>query len=69
MKINVFILLIILAIPLISQETNEKWNVAEPGEPYKEVTITTSEGTWMNLDVSPDGSSIVLFLKCLVIFT
>ena len=59
MKFNVLTLLLILAIPLKSQEDNEKWNVAEPGEPYKEVTITTSEGTWMNLDVSPDGSSIV----------
>ncbi len=59
MKTNILILLIILTFPLNSQENKNKWNVAKPGEPYKEVEITTSEGTWMNLDVSPDGSNIV----------
>ena len=32
-----------------------------PG-PSKKVTITTDEGTWMNLDVSPDGKTIVFDL-------
>jgi hypothetical protein len=59
MKTNILILLIILTFPLNSQENKNKWDVAKPGEPYKEVEITTSEGTWMNLDVSPDGSNIV----------
>lgn len=37
----------------------KKWNVANPGEPSKTVTFTVKEGTWMNLDVSPDGKEIV----------
>lgn len=43
-----------------TQET-PKWDVAKPGETfnYKTQNFTTSEGTWMNLDVSPDGNTIV----------
>lgn len=37
----------------------EKWDVSAPVEPFKNVTIETDEGTWMNLDVSPDGKTIV----------
>ena len=46
---------------LFSQEKDkkEKWDVNTPGEPFNEVTIETDEGTWMNLDVSPDGKTIV----------
>ena len=38
-----------------------KWDVAKPGDSfnYKPHSFTTSEGTWMNLDVSPDGKTIV----------
>ncbi len=35
------------------------WDVnAPPGERLREVRINVSEGTWMNLDVSPDGQTI-----------
>ncbi|MFZ1610077.1 MAG: amidohydrolase family protein [Chitinophagales bacterium] len=44
---------------LSAQTDKEKWDVSKPLEPYKEVTIETDEGTWMNLDVSPDGKTIV----------
>ncbi|HKR04031.1 MAG TPA: amidohydrolase family protein [Bacteroidia bacterium] len=37
----------------------KKWDVAHPPGTYKDVEFTTSEGTWMNLDVSPDGKNIV----------
>jgi imidazolonepropionase-like amidohydrolase/Tol biopolymer transport system component len=40
----------------------QKWNVDNPPGPSKKVTITTNEGTWMNLDVSPDGQNIVFDL-------
>lgn len=38
-----------------------KWSVANPGADFgfKTHTFTTDEGTWMNLDVSPDGQTIV----------
>ena len=41
----------------------QKWNVESPPGPSKKVTITTNEGTWMNLDVSPDGQNIVFDTK------
>ena len=59
MKITLLILLLSLSIHLVGQEKDKKWNVAEPGEPFKEVIIESDEGTWLNLDVSPDGTKIV----------
>jgi imidazolonepropionase-like amidohydrolase/Tol biopolymer transport system component len=52
----------ILSFPSLAQD--EEWEVTDPsimGE-YSEVTVTTDEGTWMNLDVSPDGEHIVFDL-------
>ncbi|MCD8739395.1 amidohydrolase family protein [Mucilaginibacter roseus] len=40
----------------------QKWNVENTSGQSKKVTITTDEGTWMNLDVSPDGKTIVFDL-------
>lgn len=46
-----------------AQDTKDKekpkWDVANPTGTFKELEITTSEGTWMSLDVSPDGKTIV----------
>lgn len=52
------------ACALFSQE-KPKWDVSNPslgGVPYKDVEFTTSEGTWMCLDVSPDGKTLVFDL-------
>ena len=49
----------ILTLPLFSQDKKAKeWDVNEPPGPHNEITFTTNEGTWMNLDVSPDGKTI-----------
>src|SRR5476651_2783938 len=40
----------------------QKWNVETPPGTQKKITITTDEGTWMDLDVSPDGKTIVFDL-------
>jgi imidazolonepropionase-like amidohydrolase/Tol biopolymer transport system component len=46
-----------------SQAQDKKWDVSNPtGEPFKEISFTTTEGTWMDLDVSPDGKTIVFDL-------
>ncbi|RKR82984.1 imidazolonepropionase-like amidohydrolase [Mucilaginibacter gracilis] len=40
-------------------KAQNKWNVETPPGLSKKVTFTTDEGTWMDLDVSPDGKNIV----------
>lgn len=44
-----------------SQEKKDfsKWDVEKYHGPTKTFNLTTDEGTWMNLDVSPDGTTIV----------
>ena len=41
------------------KEKEEKWDVSNPEGPYKEVSFTVNEGTWMNVDFSPDGKEII----------
>jgi imidazolonepropionase-like amidohydrolase/Tol biopolymer transport system component len=47
---------------ILTAQEKPKWNVSEPALPYFEVKIETDEGTWMNLDVSPDGKFIIFDL-------
>ncbi|RMG76995.1 MAG: amidohydrolase, partial [Bacteroidetes bacterium] len=47
------------------QKDDKKWDVNNPpgeGWNWKDVRFSTREGTWMNLDVSPDGKTIVFDL-------
>ncbi|NBB14802.1 amidohydrolase family protein [Caulobacter sp. SLTY] len=39
-----------------------KWDVNAPPGPFKDVPIDTTNGTWMTVDVSPDGKEIVFDL-------
>ena len=48
-------------VPALADD-DERWDVNDPpGEEY-EVEIDTTEGTWIGLDVSPDGERIVFDL-------
>src|SRR5690606_22482189 len=47
---------------LIAQAEKEKekpWDVNNPPGNFKEFQFKVDEGTWMNLDLSPDGKTIV----------
>ena len=44
------------------EEDSEKWDVAAPPYDTRDVAIDVDEGTWMSLDVSPDGDTIAFDL-------
>jgi len=44
------------------EKKEEKWDVNNPPGPAHDVTIDVSEGTWMSIDVSPDGKEIAFDL-------
>ena len=49
--------------PAVATEKEKpKWDVSAPPGPTKDVTIDTTTGTWMSVDVSPDGREIVFDL-------
>jgi len=60
-------LLLALASPLpaagaAGKDADEKWDVDEPRGPARTVPIDVDEGTWMSVDVAPDGSELVFDL-------
>jgi len=46
-------------VPSALKQTPAKWDVQAPFGPTVEASFDTTEGTWMNVDVSPDGRRIV----------
>jgi len=53
--------LLFITITSTAQEKS-KWDVNNPPGVFKEVSFMTDEGTWMNMDVSPDGKFIAFDL-------
>lgn len=62
MKKTVLLLSLACITLQVSAQKDKKWDVNNPPGDFKEVDFTTTEGTWMNLDVSPDGKTIVFDL-------
>ena len=44
------------------EKKEEKWDVSKPPFPLSSIPIDVDEGTWMSVDVSPDGKEIVFDL-------
>jgi imidazolonepropionase-like amidohydrolase/Tol biopolymer transport system component len=63
-KISLFLISFVFLYGTIEAQKSKKpeWNVSEPPGPFKTIEFNTDEGTWMNLDVSPDGKEIVFDL-------
>jgi Tol biopolymer transport system component len=64
MKATALTLALILEVvaPHAQQADTKKWDVAADLGPTRKLEFETSEGTWMNVDVSPDGQRIVFDL-------
>jgi imidazolonepropionase-like amidohydrolase/Tol biopolymer transport system component len=64
-RLPAFLLLTLLAVPLAAQQGDKdkdakKWDVATAAlGPTHAVAFETSEATWVNVDVSPDGRTVV----------
>lgn len=59
-RYTTFLVAFLLSFTSFSQKETQ-WDVSNPGSDfnYSSHSFTTDEGTWMNLDVSPDGKTIV----------
>jgi len=54
--VPIILLNLVLAGAVSAQQA---WDITDTGIPFREVTISTSEGSWMSVDVSPDGKTLV----------
>jgi Tol biopolymer transport system component/imidazolonepropionase-like amidohydrolase len=61
---SLFLILVstFLAYPAAAQDERPAWTIDHTWAPTQDVSFEVSEGTWMDLDVSPDGGSIVFDL-------
>ena len=57
MQKKITIICLFFYVSLSAQE-NPKWDVNNPPGRFKDVSFSADEGTWMNVDISPDGSTI-----------
>lgn len=55
------LLLLALSVNLYAQD-KKSWDVNKPDLPYKKYNFTVNEGTWLNLDLSPDGNTLAFDL-------
>ena len=60
-QLSAGLLLAVTVVPSLADD-DEKWDVNDPPGDEYEFELDVAEGTWLNLDVSPDGERIVFDL-------
>ncbi len=53
---------LLISTPLSANDDKPSWDVNAPQGPLETIQINVSQGTWMNLDISPDGKTLVFDL-------
>ena len=51
-----------LPAPIAAQNTPADWDITQPRGETREIAFTATEGTWMSVDISPDGAWIAFDL-------
>lgn len=62
---SVALIVFTLLVPAGAQQGDKdakKWDITAPLGPERPIAFETSEGTWVNVDVSPDGKQVVFDL-------
>ena len=62
MRIAIGVVVVGLAFSSLAQEQSNSWSVDEDRTSYSLFEMNAQEGTWMSLDVAPDGEKIVFDL-------
>ena len=68
-SLNALVFVATMALAIVATDARQeqkpevkKWDVADATGPTTALAFDTDEGTWMNVDVSPDGTQIVFDL-------
>ena len=57
--ITILALMLFIQHPLLAQDEAETWDVTLARGDTRDIDFETDEGTWMSLDVSPDGQWVI----------
>ncbi|MBL8270823.1 hypothetical protein, partial [Steroidobacter sp.] len=59
---RVCVLLLAASVAATASAAENVWNVADTGQPFVDAEFTVDQGTWMSVDVSPDGNTLAFDL-------